>query len=188
MTELTEVKKNYRDEEGHVKIHPKNMVLSMGKKAFSLSAFPVHHKDEFDYGKVVRKKELEDHWSKMQEKPFSQKVRLQPTFNKPAAVYGEDVPIKARPASSKVKGNHFEHERAWRPSKPPRSGIYCTLAKHPEFMPNPPKQLTRVKPVEGDSLPPPPFKPSYSRKTIPSASVATNFRNLKASYPSIFRK
>ena len=188
MSDHTEVKKNFRDEEGHVKIHPKNMVLSMGKKAYSFTAFPEHHKDQYGYAKILNRKELEDHWSKLQDKPFSQKVKLQPTFNKPMAVYGEDVPIKARPASSGVKEKHAEHERAWRPSMPPRSGVYCTLAKHPGFMPNPPKQLTRVKPVEGEPEAPPPFKMTHKRKTIPSASVATNFRNLKASYPSIFRK
>jgi hypothetical protein len=32
-TDLTEKKKNYRDAEGHVIIAPKNIVLSMGKKA-----------------------------------------------------------------------------------------------------------------------------------------------------------
>ena len=73
---LTEVKKNFRDEDGHVKVHPKNMVLSMGKKANSFAAFPEHHKDPYDYAKIVNRKELEDHWSKLQDKPFSQKVRL----------------------------------------------------------------------------------------------------------------
>jgi len=52
------------------------MVLSMGKKANSFAAFPEHHKDPYDYAKIVNRKELEDHWSKLQDKPFSQKVRL----------------------------------------------------------------------------------------------------------------
>ena len=59
MSDHVEVKKNYRDEDGHVKIHPRNMVLSMGKKAKSFAAFPPHHKDEFEYGKIVARKELE---------------------------------------------------------------------------------------------------------------------------------
>ena len=83
---------------------------------------------------------------------------------------------------------HAEHERAWRPSKPPRSGVYCTLSKHPEFMPNPPTELKRVKPLEGEPEKPPAFKPSYNRKTTPAASIVCNIRNLKSSYPSIFRK
>jgi len=83
---------------------------------------------------------------------------------------------------------HAEHERAWRPSMPPRSGVYCSLAKFPPFMPNPPKELHRKKTVEGEPEAPPPFKMTHKRKTVPTASVATNFRNLKASYPSIFRK
>jgi len=51
MSDFVALKKNYRDEDGHV--HPRNMVLSMGKKAKSFAAFPVHHKDEYEYGKVV---------------------------------------------------------------------------------------------------------------------------------------
>lgn len=54
LTDYTEVKKNYKDEEGHVKIAPKNMVISMGKKANSLAAFPTHKPDEYDYAKKVR--------------------------------------------------------------------------------------------------------------------------------------
>jgi len=55
MSDHTEVKKNYRDEDGHVKIHPRNMVISMGKKAKSFAAFPPHMKDEYGYGTVIAK-------------------------------------------------------------------------------------------------------------------------------------
>jgi len=71
---------------------------------------------------------------------------------------------------------------------PPRSGVYCSLAKFPVFMANPPKELTRKKPVEGEAEAKPSFKMTHRRKTVPTASIATNFRNIKASFPSAFRK
>ena len=52
------------------------MVLSMGKRMNSLAVFPTHMADDFNYAKKVRRQELEEHWKKVQEKPFSQKVRL----------------------------------------------------------------------------------------------------------------
>jgi len=71
---------------------------------------------------------------------------------------------------------------------PARSGVFCTLAKFPEFMPNPPKEVTRKKEVEGEPEAKPSFKMTHKRKTVATASVATNYRNLKASFPSVFRK
>ena len=103
-------------------------------------------------------------------------------------VFDIHADIKIRPASGDKKGKYAEHERAWRPSMPPRSGVYCSLAKFPEFMPNPPRELTRKKEVEGEPEAKPSFKMSHKRKTVPTTSVATNFRNLKASFPSVFRK
>jgi hypothetical protein len=53
-------------------------------------------------------------------------------------------------------------------------------------MPNPPKELKRKVIVEGEEEDRPRFKLTYNGVTRPTPSVATNFRNLKASYPMAF--
>jgi len=115
---------------------------------------------------------------KLQEKPFTSRVKLTHFFNSSKNVFGEDTPFHARSKSEATKLNLAEHERAWRPSMPPRSGAFCTLAKFPEFKPDPPKEVTRKRPVEGEE-PRPSFKLTYRKKTAPCSSIATNTRNVK---------
>ena len=53
-------------------------------------------------------------------------------------------------------------------------------------MPNPPKELKRVKKEEGEEEDRPRFKLTYNLRSRPCPSVATNFRNLKSAYPAAF--
>jgi len=78
-------------------------------------------KDDYDNAKKMRAVELKEHYDKLQDKPFSQRAKLTYFFNTSRSVIGEDVPLVAR-AKSEFKYNLYEHERAWRPSMPPRSG------------------------------------------------------------------
>jgi len=77
------------------------------------------------------------------------------------------------------------HERPYRPGGP-RKTIHTTLENFPVYLPNPPKEKTRPPPEDPDA--PPRFKMTHNAKTIPCTSVATNLRNLKASYPTAFAK
>ena len=54
-------------------------------------------------------------------------------------------------------------------------------------MENPLKFTERKKPVEGEESGPA-FKSATNFKSRPTPSVATNIRNLKSSFPSVFRK
>ena len=79
------------------------------------------------------------------------------------------------------------HDRAFKPGGPKKS-IFPTIEKFPEYKPDPPKQLKRKVVVEGEEEDDRPgFKMTHNHKTRPIVSVATHFRNLKASYPSAFR-
>lgn len=49
--------------------------------------------DLYDNQKLIARKELDAHKSKVQEQPWSQRVQSLVTFNKPKFVYGEDVPL-----------------------------------------------------------------------------------------------
>jgi hypothetical protein len=72
---------------------------------------------------------------------------------------------------------------------PIRTGqITCTLEKFPQYKENPPTHLTKKVKVEGEEDDGPKFKLTHTYKTRPSPSVVTNMRNLKASFPSVFRK
>jgi len=55
-------------------------------------------------------------------------------------------------------------------------------------MEDPPVEKKYVKPAEGVPEPPPGFKATYKYMSRPQPSIATNFRNLKASFPSAFRQ
>jgi len=77
------------------------------------------------------------------------------------------------------------HDKAFKPGGP-KKGLHPTIGGHPQFMPNPPKELKRKVIVEGEEEDRPRFKLTYNGVTRPTPSVATNFRNLKASYPMAF--
>jgi hypothetical protein len=81
----------------------------------------------------------------------------------------------------------MEQEVAFKPAKPARSGFSCTFEKFPKYMENPLKFTERKKPVEGEEEKAA-FKSATRFKERPSPSVVTNLRNLKASFPSLFRR
>ena len=130
------------------------------------------------------------HRSKVQEQPFYNMPRRTRTFNAPLQVYGSDVPLPPKKEVEKAeKGEGEEEDRpAFKPSHPGIRGIHKTFEKFPDYLPNPPKELKR-KIVADDA---PEEKPSFKipKKGIsgPTTSIATNYRNLKASFPSAFRR
>lgn len=103
------------------------------------------------------------------------------------------IPERKKPAPEPVaEGEEKEplHDKPFRPSHPSKRGkIKGTLDKFPEYLPNPPVELKRKVVVEGEEEDVPPgFKVTHRIKTRPTPSVATNYRNLKASYPSAFAR
>ena len=83
--------------------------------------------------------------------------------------------------------NRAEHDKPFRPSNPPKIGYNKTIAKFPEYQENPVKAITRQRPVEGYE-PPPRFKMTTNHYSRPTPSIATNMKNMKASFPSVFKK
>lgn len=80
------------------------------------------------------------------------------------------------------------HEKPFFPSKPGLKGVTGTLMKFPEHVPSPAKIKKYVKPPEDAPEPPPGFKATYKGLSRPTPSIVTNIRNLKASYPTAFRR
>ena len=57
-----------------------------------------YKEDPFDGKKIKEKQERDDHHKKLQEKPFSQKVKGRETFFNDVQTYGEDRTYPNRPA------------------------------------------------------------------------------------------
>jgi hypothetical protein len=67
-----------------------------------------------------------------QEKPFSQRAKVWGGFNTTKEVIGEDPAVPAKVARTQSLPP-MEQEAAWRPPKPPRTGISCTFEKFPVY-------------------------------------------------------
>jgi len=193
-------KKNFKDEEGRVITGPRNFTTipmkrgKVGRLTYFGGQIPYKEDDVYGNKKKIIKQEIEYHRSKVQEKPFSQQAKRLKfgTFNNPKNVYGEDRPMP--PKREKVSQSAVElpdvpvepmHDKAFKPSGP-KKGVHPTIGAHPPYMPNPPRELKRKVIVEGEEEERPRFKLTYNLRSRPCPSVATNYRNLKASFPSAF--
>ena len=93
----------------------------------------------------------------------------------------EDPPIPAKPVVKPPPPAEL-HDRPFRPTNPPRKGK--SIGKFPEWLKSPPEEKKPAKKEEEEERPG--FKCTYRGLSIPMPSIATNYRNLKASYPSAF--
>ena len=120
----------------------------------------------------------------MQEKPFSQKAKQTHLFNSNMAVIGEDREIPHRNPRPKTPPP-MEHDKAFKPSNPGKRGYNKSLSPFPKYMEDPYKYVTRKMEEEDEKKK---FKPTHVSKSRPTPSIQTNMRNLKASFPSVFRR
>lgn len=123
----------------------------------------------------------------MQEKPFSQRVRSQPQFATIKQVFGEDVPLPHKQPKPQAEPA-VTHDVPFKPSKPPRSGYNCSLTAYPAYMPCPPKEIKRKVKLAESNDEPPAFRPTYKYKSKPCVSITTNLKNIRKSFPSVFKK
>jgi hypothetical protein len=81
------------------------------------------------------------------------------------------------------------HDVPFKPSNPPKKGYNKTIDKFPKYIEDPMKVIKRIKTAEGavadEKLG---WKTTYKKRTVPTPSVTTNFRNLKSEFPSVFRR
>jgi len=118
-------------------------------------------------------------------------------FNSFRKVYEENPKIPARKVVEPIAelnkdGEPKEplHDKPFKPSQPSKKGVIKgTLEKFPTYLPNPPVELKRkILTEEEEANAVAGFKATYRFKSRPTPSVATNHRNLKASYPSAFAR
>lgn len=198
MQDFVEVKKNFMSEENprEVMIGPRNFLTNppkagtTGKKTTFGGAVPyISYEDEYNRPKALARAEMEEGKALLDKihlnKPFSQKVRQTSLFNSTKKVIGEDINIPARAPRQKTPPP-MEHDKAFKPSNPPKRGNHCTIEKFPEYKENPLRFVERK--MVDENADKKAFKPTYNSKSRPTPSVSTNMRNLKASFPSVFRR
>lgn len=120
-------------------------------------------------------------------------------FNTVRQIYEENPPIPPKKVPEKPAPKEGEeeeaplHDKAFKPSNPTKRGaLKGTISRFPEYLPNPPRELKRVKEPEGEEAEAPMhekgFKMTYKGLTRPTPSIATNTRNLKSQFPSAFAR
>ena len=182
----------FKDDEGNVITENKNFYTNPMKrgnvgKGTTFGGKIPYKEDLYDIQKEIAKKEREYHDSKIQDKPFSQRAKHTEVFNKPRAVYEENPRLPDK-REKVFESKRAEHDRAFRPANPAKRGNHQTIEKFPKYVEDPPTDKKYVKPPEDAPDGPPGWKATYKKMTRPTPSVATNFRNLKASYPSAFSR
>jgi len=175
-----------------VKVGPRNFYTSPGKKGkvgkqTSFTPQPAHMPDDYDYAREMARKEMAEGKAHEQEKPFSQAAKQRYVFSTNKDIYDirPDIPAKKPRRESPPP---MEQEVSWKPAKPSRKGHSCTLGKTPEYIPDPIKFTQRRRTLDGDAEAPPAFKRPKAFQSRPSPSVMCNAKNIKASFPSIFRR
>ena len=192
-TDRVEIQKNFKDEDGNVAIGPRNFLTNPPKqgkvgKNTSFGGIIPYIPDEYDAGKEIAKEERQYHLSKLQDKQFSQRAKTKGIFNTSKAVYGEDRPIPEKIIHVR-EVTKYDHDKPFRPSHPPRKGqIHKTINRFPHYQEDPPKEITRKVEAEDGADVPKKFRPTHNKKSIPMPSIATNMRNLKSSFPTVFRR
>jgi len=184
-TELHNVKKNYRGPDGKVIVPPKNITTNPPKVGHGASTvghlfnktYP-HMAEPFNRQRELEVKEAEADRKKLQEQAFKCNSHGGSTFNKDKNVFGKDDKILP-PASSKPKGAPLmKHEAPFKPSNPSKQGYNKTIAKFPEYKPDPIRMAVRK--FEDPSKKKESFKPNdmaYCERPTPSISL--NKVNLK---------
>ena len=80
----------------------------------------------------------------------------------------------------------MSHDRPFFPPNPSKRGYNKTISRFPEYKPDPLPEVKRGEKKDGDDEKK--WKTSYKKKSVPTPSVTTNYRNLKSEFPSVFRR
>ena len=190
LSDYVEIKKCRKAPEGGVITEPKNFLTNPPKagevgKGTSFGGNLPHMPDEYERRKELARKERLEHEKKLQEKPFSQRIKEKETFGTIKETFGEDRVYPQRKAPPKPVPP-MTHDAPFKPSNPPRKGYNKTIDKFPPYKEDPLKFAVRNKSAEHDDRAK--WKPSHNKKTIPTPSVTTNYKNLKSEFPSVFRR
>ena len=191
LTDYVPINKNRKGPDGAVVTEPRNFLTNPPKegevgKGTSFGGNLPHMPDEYERRKELARRERIEHEKKVQEKPFSQRIRGIATFASVKEAFGEDRVYPKKKPNEKHKPL-MSHDAPFKPSNPPKTGYNKTIDKFPEYKPDPMKFAVRNKSAEaGEDRGK--WKPSHDKKTVPTPSVTTNYKNLKSEFPTVFRR
>ncbi|CAD8044938.1 unnamed protein product [Paramecium primaurelia] len=165
---------NHKDNDGRVKIGPKNITTNPASK--NLGHFPKHEKDEYNrYRQFERERIFNEQKMLKDKQPFKSTIYTTDNFSTDKLVFGEtNLP---KPTQVKeFKPNIMKHEAPFKPSNPTKSGETGCLSKYPEYKGDPLKPTQRKDFVKGKD----PFKPNHLMEMVrPTPSISCFPHNLK---------
>jgi len=187
-------KESQRDEDGEVKIGSRNFLtnpMKVGRvgPGTSIGGIIEYSSEDYNLSKKLARQDRDYHESKIQERAFSQVGGPLPWFNSHKSVHMEEPMIPHRKPEAPYEPP-ITFDIKWRPTK----GVAHEKANGQAFngtipyvyMENPTTPIKRRPPPDEDEKPM--FKATYKALTGPTASVATNMRNLKAQFPKSFSR
>lgn len=151
--------------------------------------FPEHLADDYDAAKKKRRKELEEHLSKLQETPFRPLAYGNSTFATNEETFHCEEPshVPRDPQPNVVKA--VPHEQPFRPAGPSKKGmLYSLMSEYPKHIEDPPPVIQR-RPKEPEGEERPAFRLNAPIKVPkPTPSVTTMTRNMRNERPSSFAR
>jgi len=149
-----------------------------------------HVPDDYEASKKERKKELDEHKSKIQETAFRAMAYGNNNFGNNADTYGSDQPTHIPRDPITEVSTAFPHENAFRPSHPMKKGMLKGLMGGvPEWIPDPDPKGFLMKRSKSDGEEQHAFRigaPIHCLK--PTPSVTTMTRNMRNERPSSFAR
>jgi hypothetical protein len=151
-------------------------------------------KDEYNRKKELDSKEHFESQKKMQEKPFSQRIKPIDAFNTIEEAYGEEGIVFAKKKPVRVPKAQVEHLAPFKPSNPAKKDcIGKTLDKYPDYLDDVKAKEDKNygKPTKKKVVPEsdrPKWKPNSFKQSTPSPSVTCNLKNIRSSLPAMMRR
>jgi hypothetical protein len=151
-------------------------------------------KDEYNRQKELGTKEHYESLSKMQDKPFSQRIKPIGAFNSIEEAYGEEGIVFQKKKPARVAKAQVEHAGPFKPSNPAKKDcLGKTLGKVPDYLDDARAKEDKNygKPTQKKVVPEsdrPKWRPNTFKTSVPSPSVTCNLKNIRSSLPAMMRR
>ena len=167
--------------DGSVRLEARNFYTSPPKKGTNtpgvlFGPYPEHIPDPYERKERLNKEKNSKFRGMSHDAPFVPMERGGKTFNKDADIYGGD--FKAPPPKRSVSQKFPKQDMPFRPPNP----SHGTIGNFPEYIPNPQPVVKRKPPSTLE-----PWRATTTVKTVPSVSIVSNIKNIRAEYPMLRR-
>lgn len=152
-------KKKKTDENGDVIVENRNFYTSPPKggvvgKGTTFGGILEHAADVYEVHKLIAKKELAYHNTKIQDKAFCPRPKHTEYFNKPRDVLEEEPRMKDHKLKVDLDaGKEPVHDKPFYRGMIPKKGNKGTIDKFPEYVEDPPKEKKRIRLADDAEVP-----------------------------------